>query len=349
LVGQQVGFIDATSFDGAPTDTVTVTAASGSTITFTPALTNAHPAGTLVSHGYRTMNTHEFKEVTHTGGGDAYAWCGRMVGAYVPLASQTSVFQTATVGIIGGDISFSQDGNYGTGWECAYWDNGKDVAVIASIQSFVRANETAARENTVWLNDYAKMDGGGVYYASYGLKPIDGVYVAAVAAKTGLDFTRSRFSVAAVALPLGEKIAFDAEMPTTPGSSNGWGFVASNINNMWIRGDSDVAGKYIQLRNQTNYIYLRPTSTQFTANADFGIYTVSMGRLNIWNAAASAVIGSIYGGTDGTGDYVDFFQGSTYRMRLRGSNGTLNFNGSINASVDIAATGTLRAAGGFYI
>jgi hypothetical protein len=341
LIGQQVGFVDPNSFDGAPTDLVTVTAASGSTLTFTPALTNAYVAGTLVSHGYRTMNTHEFKEVTHTGGGDAYAWCGRMIGAYVPLASQTSVFQTATVGIIGGDIQFSQDGNYGTGWECAYWDNGKDVAVIASIQSFVRTNENATRENCVWMNDYAKMDGGGLYYGIYGLKPIDGVYVAAVAAKTGLDFTRSRFSVAAVALPLGERIVFDAEGPGTPGPANGWGFVASETNNMWVRGGSDVNGKFIQLRNQNNYVYIRPTSNQFTANTDFSYYTVAMGRLNIWNSLATVTLGSIYGGTDGTGDYLDIFQGGTTRLRLRGSNGTMNFNGNINTAGVVNAGGAI--------
>ena len=37
--------------------------------------------------------------------------------------------------------------------------------------------------------------------AALGLKPIDGVYVAALAARTGLDFTNSSFSVAAIALP----------------------------------------------------------------------------------------------------------------------------------------------------
>ena len=349
LVGQQVGFVSASSFDGVPGDIVTVTGASGSTITFTPALTNSYPANDIVSHGYRTMNTHELKIVDHTGGGDAYAYCARISVAYPTLASQQDTFHAATGGIIGGDITLGANGNYATGWECAYWDNGNDGAIIGSVNSYVRQNNTASRANSVWLHDFPKMDGGGTSYEAYGLKPLDGVWVAGVAARTGLDLTRSRFSVAAVALPLGERIGFDCEMPVTPGPSNGWGYVADKTNNMFMRGGSDGGGKFIQLRNQDNYVYIRPTSNQFTANTDFGAYTVSMGRLNILNSSGSTTIGSIYAGSDGSGDFVDFFQGSTYRMRLRGSNGTLNFNGNINAAGDLAAGAAVRGPSGFFI
>ena len=360
LIGQQIGFVDPNAYDGIPSEVVTVTGASGSTLTFTPALASGYAAGWLISHGYRTMNPHEFKEVTHWGGGDCYAWLGTVVGAYTALASQQSTFQTATVGIIGGSLTLVRDGNYGTGWECVYDDTGTDGAIIASVQSFERRNNTAARDKSVWLNDFIKMDGGGTGYAAYGLKPIDGVYVAAVAARTGLDFTRSSFSVGAIALPIGERILFDAEMPVTAGSSNGWGFVAGVTNNMWMRGGSDGAGKFLQLRNQDNYVYIRPTSNQFTANTDFGIYAVSMGRLNIWNSTATAIIGSLYAGSDASGDYLDLFQGSTYRMRMRAALGTLafngtltanqaNINGAVNAAGDVVAGIAMRAPSGFYI
>lgn len=360
LIGLQVGFVDPTSFDGAPSDTVTVTAATGSTITFTPALTNAHPAGTIVSHGYRTMNVHDMKVVEHTGGGDAYAYLARVIIGNQPLNSQQDTFHVATGGIIGGDMTLAAHGNYGTGWECAYWDNGFDGSFIAAVQSYVRTNNTSSRRNAVWIHDRPKMDGGGRYYETYGLKPLDGVYTVGVAARTGLDFTASAFSVAAIALPINEKIGFDCEMPAVPGPSNGWGYVASTDNNMFMRGSSDAGGKYIQIRNQNNYIYIRPTSNQFTANTDFSIYAVSMGRLNIWNAGATAFLGSLYGGSDGTSGYVDLFAGSTYRLRVRDNgslawngtfvaNTTVNSNGTINAATDIAAGGTMRAAGGFYI
>jgi hypothetical protein len=340
--------------------TITSVNAAAGTFSFTPALQNAYIISDIVLFGYRTMNAHQVKIVDHGGRGDAYAYLARVsIGKFqaggAPLGSETGTFDIATGGIIGGSMSLISDGRYATGWECVYDDNGYDGAVIGQIESYVRTNNTATRKETIWLHNYAKMDGGGVNYASSGLKPLDGVYVASVAARTGLDFTKSRFSVGAVALPLGERILFDAETPEpdvngqTPGASNGWGYVASITNNMWLRGGSDGVGKFIQLRNQNNYVYIRPDSNQFTANTDFSFYTVAMGRLNIWNAAATATLGSIYGGTDGTGDYVDFFQGSTYRMRLRGSNGTLNFNGSINAAGDIAAGLAVRAPNGFYI
>jgi hypothetical protein len=336
-----------------PAELVTITGVNTGTssFSFSPALTNAYLLGDIVLFGYRTMNAHQIKIVDHGGRGDSYAYLARVsIGRYVggaPLGTETSTFDIATGGIIGGSMSLISDGRYATGWECIYDDNGYDGAVIGQVESYARLNNTALRKDSIWLHNYAKMDGGGVFAEAYGLKPLDGVYVAAVAARTGLDFTRSRFSVGAIALPLGERILFDAEMPVTPGASNGWGYVASTTNNAWIRGGSDVAGKFIQIRNQNNYVYIRPDSNQFTANTDFSSYTVAMGRLNIWNATATATLGSIYGGTDGTGDYIDFFQGSTYRMRMRGSNGTLNFNGNINAAGELKAGSDITAGGAF--
>lgn len=336
-----------------PAELVTISGVNTGTssFSFSPPLANAYLTGDIVLRGYRTMNAHQIKIVDHGGRGDAYAYLARVsIGRYIngaPLSTETSTFDVATGGIIGGSMSLISDGRYATGWECVYDDNGYDGAVIGQIESYARLNNTAARKDSMWLHNYAKMDGGGQYYAAYGLKPLDGVYVAAVASRTGLDFTNSRFSVGAIALPLGERILFDAELPTTPGASNGWGYVAAVTNNTWIRGGSDGAGKFIQLRNQDNYVYIRPTSNQFTANTDFGIYAVAMGRLNIWNSTATTTLGSIYGGTDGTGDYIDFWQGGTYRMRLRGSNGTLNFNGNINAAGEMKAGGDITAGGAF--
>jgi hypothetical protein len=340
LIGKQIGFVDPNAYDGVPSEYVTVTGASGSTLTFTPALASGYAAGWLVSHGYRTMNTHEFKEVTQWGGGDCYAYLGNVVGAYTALASQQSTFQTATVGIIGGSLTLVRDGNYGTGWECVYDDTNTDGAIIASVQSFERRNNTAARDKTVWLNDLIKMDGGGTGYAAYGLKPLDGVYTVAVAARTGLDFTRSAFSVAAVALPLGQRIGFDAEMPATPGSSNGWGFVAETINSMFIRGNLDVAGKFLSIQNQSSGFIIRPTAIQATSPIDAvnNGFTGNIYRLS--DPVTFTEKGKLIAGTDVTSDYIDLFAGSTYRLRMRPT-GELEFNGDVKA----AATGKVAWKG----
>jgi hypothetical protein len=336
LLNKQIGFSDllvtgGNQSDPTPTDFVTVTGASGSTITFTPALTQSYPAGSNVTHGYRTMNTHELKIVDHNGGGDAYAYCARITVGYPALNSQLNTFHNATGGIIGGDITLTQDGNYATGWECIYNDSNKDGAIIGSVNSYARQNNTATRANSMWLHDLAKMEGGGTAYGNYGLKPIDGVWVAGVAARTGLDFTQSRFSVAAVALPLGERIGFDATMPNTPGSSNGWGYVADNINNMFIRGNSDAGGKFLAINNGGAAVVVRPTAVQINKPVDVQDQWFQGARYKITDSAGATVKGDIAAGTDGNGDYIDIFAGSTYRLRIR-DNGTLSFNASINAA-----------------
>lgn len=337
LVGLQLGFTSAP--DGIPTDIVTVTAASGSTITFTPALVNAYPAGSVVSHGYRTMNPHELKIVEHTGGGDSYAWCARVIIGCPPLDSQKDAFIVGTGGIIGGDMTFTQNGNYATGWECQYIDQNFDCAAIGRVESYTRQNNNAAWVNNVWLHDYAKMDGGGTGYAAYGLKPIDGVYVAAVAAKVGLDFSRSAFSVAAIALPLGQRIGFDAEI-VSPGAANGWGFVATGVQNMFIRGNSDLGGKFLALTNDTASIIIRPTVIQASAPLDVGTKWFYGPQYKFADPVTLTEKGQIITGTDGTGDYIDWYAGSTYRFRLR-PNGTANYNGTINAATNINAGASL--------
>jgi hypothetical protein len=294
------------------------------------------------------MNVHDMKIVEHTGGGDAYAYLARLTIAKPPLNSHRSTFHVATGGIIGGDMTLGANGNYGTGWECAYWDNGFDGSFIASVNSYVRTNNTSSLENAVWIHDLPKMDGGGNYYETYGLKPLDGVYAVAVAARTGLDLTRSRFSVAAVALPLGERIGFDATTPTVPGSSNGWGYVADSVNNMFIRGNSDLGGKFLAITNDTASIIVRPTVIQATKPIDVGANHFFGTQYKFCDTTTFTEKGKMIFGTDGTSDYIDWFSGSTYRVRLR-ANGTMNFNGNINASGDIAAGAALRGPGGFYI
>lgn len=351
LIGQQLGF--SSGPDGIPTDLVTVTAASGSTITFTPALTNSYPAGSAVSHGYRTMNTHELKIVDHNGGGDAYAYCARVTVNYPTLNSQQDTFYAATGGLIGGDLTLTQDGNYGTGWECYYADSGKDGSIIGSVNSYARQNNTAARTNSVWLHDFPKMDGGGTGYEAYGLKPLDGVWVAGVAARTGLDLTRSAFSVAAVALPLGQRIGFDAETAgVAAGPSNGWGYVASTINNMFIRGNSDAGGKFLAITNDTASIILRPTVIQVTKPLDVGANYFFGNQYKFCDTTTLTEKGRMTFGSDGTSDYIDWFVGSTYRLRLRkeptgGGVGTMNYNGNFNLAGDLNCGGAVTAGGAY--
>jgi hypothetical protein len=263
-IGDVVGFTPGASQDGIPTDTVTVTGVTPSAITFSPALANTYATNDVVSHGYRTMNVHTMVVGEHTGGGDCYAFLARMVAAYQVLPSQVGIpannsgfTNAATIGIIGGDMTLEANYNYATGWECQYIDTGFDVSVAGSVNSYTRTNNTAAW-GCFWVHDYAKMDAPN---AGNNLKPVDGVWVAAMYSRTGLDLTRSVCSLAAIAIPQGQKIALNASVEA-PGATNGNGLVATTDGGVYLWSSADAAGLYAQLVNGSSAVTVRPESVQ---------------------------------------------------------------------------------------
>lgn len=270
--GRLVGFVDPVS--GNITDTKTIATVGGGGITWVGGLSQAYPAGTVITRGQRTSGSYQLAIVDHAGAGDCYVWWGRIIGSYTPLASQDLFQFTSTVGLIGGDMTLTKDGIYGTGWEMQYIDQGKDVCIAGSVNSYIRTNNTAARD-VFWMHDYAKSE-----IIDPTIKPIDGVWVAAIKANVGLDLTRSSFTVggsfnnAAIALSDKQKIYFNAST-SYPGTGNGW-----------------------------------------TANVMGGSY--------------------VHHDFDGTSDFMEMWCGA-YRARIR-SNGSLNFNGSINAGSNLSAT-----------
>lgn len=302
-IGDTIGF--AAAMDGYVAETRVLTGVAGSTISWAGPLSATYPIGSVISHGYRTMNSMNFAEVTHLGGGDAYAWVARMVAAYTPLASQTSFEHRATIGIIGGDMTLTQPGNYATGWEAQYIDTGVDVGVIARVESYVRTVDTG-NFNCTWLHDLAKMDGGGTNFAAFGLKRIDGIYATAVGCRTGFDFTRSTALVAAIALPLGEKIGFDAAI-VAPGPGNGNGNVATTINGMSIAGHaSDGTSKYIEITaGGTNTTKVRPDYLETSKFLGTGASGVSA---NIKLSLSGVVGASTYFIFDSTANIVALYK-----------------------------------------
>jgi hypothetical protein len=179
------------------------------------------------------------------------------------------------------------------------------------------------------MHDLAKMDGGGTGYASYGLKPLDGVYVAKVAAHTGLDFTGSAFSVAAVALPLGQKVSFDAQI-VAPGASNGNGWVATTDGGMYVYGWSNAGVKTLELQNGGYRLRLNANGG-LTTNAGF----------------TGSGTGAFAGNISSTGGYVHGVAGLAVnagaKIYLDGPTGGtyLQKNG---ASLDIYVNGVLRGS-----
>lgn len=262
-VGETIGF--AAAMDGLVTETRVLTGVNP--LTWVGPLTNNYPIGTTIQHGYRTMNVQKMVVLDHNGQGDAYAFLARVQVNHVKLASQTAFENGSTGGIIGGDMVASQHANYLTGWENSISNGGAaDICVAGFVNSYVRTVDTGNFGN-FWIHDLAKMDGGGTGYAAYGLKPLDGVYVAALAAKTGLDFTRSAFSIAAVALPLNQKVSFDAQI-VAPGASNGNGWVATTDGGMYIYGTLVSGVKTLELQNGGYRVRLQANGG-LTTNAGF--------------------------------------------------------------------------------
>ena len=203
--------------DNTTPEVVTVTNVVGAVITFTPALANTYtvtgtdyfptylsgyPNSPQVSKGRRTNNIHYAVTATAVAPGDTYAFLVRAHNGYTPRGGQTHFFDTATVAAFGGDMTFDQDGQYGTPWEFNSLDGGKDVGVI-NVSSYNRSNDTGARGVT-WIHDLAKSEGSA---------PIDVFWNGVGKARVGIDFTQADFSSEgqrAIQLKKDQRIYFNA-------------------------------------------------------------------------------------------------------------------------------------------
>lgn len=179
--GDTVGFVYT---DGNITETKVVTV-SGATISWTGALTQTYPSNTVVTKGYRTMNPLYYNQVNHAGGGDAYANLARITVDYVPLASQTHFYETATGGLYGGDMTMSQSGVYGTGIEIQIRDQGNDVAAIGEVYTYNRTNNTGGKA-VGWM---------GTLHKSEGTQPINVFHTILGKGDVGYDASQGNFGM----------------------------------------------------------------------------------------------------------------------------------------------------------
>lgn len=311
-IGDTVGFTSA--MDGMVTETRVLTGVSSGTISWGTPLSNTYASGSTVTHGYRTMNSAYQTIANATGGGDTYIHVGRMTVDYDGLSSQTEYQHRATGGLFGGELILAKNGVYGTGWEGIYQDTGFDTACIGTVNSYIRTVNTGGY-GAMWLHDYAKMDGGGNYFATNGLKRIDGVYVAAVGAHTGLDLTNSTFDVAAIALPIEQKIALDAQI-SSPNSTNGNGYVATTDNGMYIRGSVVSGVKVIELVNGSYRLRLQANGG-LTTNAGFTIGNNVLASGTVTGGSLVSNSGTVQLGSGGNTYFS--FDGTTIRLFKNGS------------------------------
>lgn len=247
----------------------------GNTLVFSPALANAYSAGAYVALAPRVNNPFSYVLGRNYAAGDFYGDIVRVQQNYVPLAGQTHFFETSTVGQYGGDVVFTQSGNYATGWESQYIDSGKDVAVIAQVDTFLRTNDTGAR-SCVWM---------GTYFKSEGSVPADACYVTSGKWRTALDTVRADLTTfltasdgvnAAINTALGHRWVMNST--ATNGGRGGsvtYGpFYGNTPGDMYIESGTDGTSDYIAMRfNRAapNDGRLRVRPTFMSTNKDFQI------------------------------------------------------------------------------
>jgi hypothetical protein len=262
---------------GATTDTITVTAIAGTTITFTPALTTTYPGVATFTNALRTWGGVRYTKVTNYqyGAGDVYGDIARMTQGYKPKGGQTHVFETSTVGQYGGDVNFAtgSSGTMATGWESMYADHGENVAVFAQIDTFTRDNDTSG-QGQVWF---------GTYFKSEGSKPADVAHVIAGKWRAGMDTVRADLTDwatpgdnlnVAINTAMGHRWVMNSTAdPAGRGGSAAWGaFYGNAIGDMFIESGNDGISDFIALRfnrSSPNNGRLRVRPTVVTTNVNF--------------------------------------------------------------------------------
>lgn len=338
-ISDVIGF--QTSDNAVPGDVVTITnialgggAGGSDRITFTPALANTYPfagsdwavpqyvsgyaTSSQVSKGRRTNNAHYFATLDATAAGDHYLFLGRVGNSYTLKAGQTDFFDGSTVAFIGGDMSFSANGQYGTPWEFGVVDYGFDVAVI-NVSSYNRTNDTGDKRVT-WIHDLPK---------SEGTKPIDVFYAPAGASRVGLDLTLANFSSdgeRAIQMKTGQRLYFDASASGAVGTrARGfWGNVQGDTYITHSTDSTEVLDVYV---GGTRSLRIRPAAVT-TPNAFTSGSTIAA------TSHITSTSGYVYGAQGcrvptGSAMYLDGLGNGTY----------LTFNGS---SVFLYVNGVLK-------
>ncbi len=346
--GDTVG-VTSDAQDGIPGDTSTIASVNtgAGTITLTTPLTHAYLAGAAVSNGYRTMNQYHLAVGEHSGGGDSYLWVGRITNAYVPLASQPSVFNTATVGIIGGDLDCTQDGQYMTAMEYNHSDGGNDVACNGLIMSFQRTNATGGR-GAFWY---------GAWMKSEGSQPINGGFKTSGVMNLGLELTQGDFGAnkGAIGMKLGDRVHFNMSTLTV-GAYTLRGDIFPAIP-MYLGSGND-GSNYIQFVNDTATLTVRPTIIEanktlsvtgsISATASIAASGGVSGTTGTFSAGVSGTTGAFSGAVSGTtGTFSGAVSGTagTFSGAVSGTTGT--FSSAVSGTTGSFSAGVSGTTGTF--
>lgn len=327
-VGQVIGFQhDIVGPATGQTFNVTITAVNtgANQISFNPGLNQAYTTDMVVTHGIRTNHMLHYERIRHYGGGDGYGDVKRTQGNYVKLPGQQHIFETATTGMYGGDAYINQPGNFMTGIEMHFYDQGIDGAMLGDTKSFIRDNDTGA-SSAVWLANQVQ---------SAGTKPIDAAYSLAGRFRIGLDFAKADLTTgmspgdglnAAISMAKGHRIVMGSTASLTArGGSPIYGTLFGNVpGDMYIESGNDGLSDYIGLRfnragGSDGRLRLTPSALLTNVPISTSQYIIVGGDVGL-GAAGLLVFGP------GSGNYLsksgqDLYwnrQGSAYRVALVG-------------------------------
>lgn len=256
----------------------------GQFIRFAPAspynFNTVYTEGTVPTYGYitcaiRTMNTLHMSNVEHQGGGDSYIWCGRIIASNkYKQASQDNYHETATVGIIGGDLLSVTPGGFMTATEVNLQDSNYQGSFQSSgMGHLVNLQRTADNGlyGCTWMGFYTK---------SEGTQHADVAYRASGRFKRGLDLGGMLFDAdrAAITIPRLGRIYLDAKgLNTDTRGTNWW---SDTPGGAWI--GTGGGGDVILAQGGQGRIAIETDNTRIRARIAGGHVILDQGYLDLY-------------------------------------------------------------------
>lgn len=315
-------------------ETRTATTVVGTTINFTPALSNTH---TVVAGGpfpeiqtsKRTSSSYDFREMQNSTGGDHYNYIGRINScSYTPTAGQAHFFFTATCGVIAGEVNAGTDGMYLQHKETLVQDNGFDVAGLGHISNYNRTNATGAR-GVVWGHDFANSYDERL---EWGYNLLGGF-------KRFIDFSRATLDSdnAALSLPSAARTYYGA---TATKDVGGFSFYGNVLSDTWFGGTDGGSGNFTFTVNGTgNFSIGVLNNSQVVTNDGSVGHTVRNTNIGT-SASASFILGNDVNGALGklqinsAGNTAAYGGGNSLNLVQVGNNPfTLSTNDTVRLTV----------------
>lgn len=255
---------------------------SGTVLTFSPPSPydfnttytfSTPPTYGFVTRAIRTMNALHIGNVEHQGGGDSYIWCGRIINNNKAVQpGQNHFFETATTGIIGGDMLNVTPGGFQTGTEINFQDSNYlgsfQTASMGHLVNFQRTADNGTFGCT-WQGFITKSEGSeqaDVAFRGYGKF------------KRGLDLVGMQLGSEQAAVTLSRQARIYLDASATNLDTRGSVFWADHPGTTWI--GTGTGGDVLITQNSQARIVVDNDNT-FIRGANGGRVILNQGYLDL--------------------------------------------------------------------